>query len=330
MDREYYEQRQERLAKAKHFLKQLIEPQVLSILKQFRNEAYSEDGNIAVIVVGGAATDMWLNSSDEKTLTKDFDLRLVYKTIFYDEEWYLDDEDDLAIKYASEQLQNVLAFHLNRYIYNIAGYIRAKLAKGFGVIPIFHDNQLFLINETGNLRTIEWDYEIDNVLMTDSVVDIFPITNEVEEQYWQMSAFREDENLFDLDSDFPIPMVNYYGVNYVGLGYAIWDLQHLIENEIKGPEQVAKNEAKLKTLLRVLNNPKNNLNYKMLSNTLNTCLPKVDSICKSNGYDVDIGQVMNYAINQGYFPPESEELYKVVNTMGRAYICDYIDRSKSQ
>ena len=52
----------------KHFLKQLIEPEVLSILKQFRNEPYSENGNIAVIVVGGAATDMWLNSSDEKTL----------------------------------------------------------------------------------------------------------------------------------------------------------------------------------------------------------------------------------------------------------------------
>ncbi len=167
-----------------------------------------------------------------------------------------------------------------------------------------------------------------NRRVVSNVIDIFPISNYVNEGDWQMEAFRSDADLIDIAFDYPIPTVEFFGVDYVGLGYCIWDLIHLIYYNIKGPEKVQRNLAKLKSVVRALNLPRKNLNCFLMRNFVNECDVEFKGICTFvGGLNMNAEQVVNYGIHKNLFPKgQGARLKYIVDNLGLDYLCHYVQR----
>jgi hypothetical protein len=308
------------------YLKEFVEPEVLMTILEFNKYQTSIDSDLRMIVVGGAAIDLWLKSQSTNARTNDFDLRLIYPSHVYDENWKLTIEESAKMMAEALRFQKMLAHRLNLYAMKHIDELRDLLETydiQLQVKDIFYTHRPW-----ENLLIIAWKLKQGNDVTLNNIVDIFPISNFANESYWQMEAFRSDVDLQNKETNYPIPTQMFFGVDYAALGYCMWDLYHLIKFEVKKESgKVERNEGKFRSIIRALNAPAGRLDCFLMQEFVKTCETEINEVCTFAGETLTAEEVLKFGTEWNLFPnAQGARIQEIANALGTSYLCHYIQR----
>jgi hypothetical protein len=308
------------------YLKEFVEPEVLMTILEFNQYQLTTGTDLRMIVVGGAAIDLWLKSQVPRARTNDFDLRLVYPTEFYDENWRLTIEKSAQMMAEAVRFQKLLTHRLNLYAKKHIDELRDLLQLyniQFQIKDIFHTHRPW-----ENLLIVAWKLKERDDVTYNNLIDIFPVSNFADESYWQMEAFRSDADLRIGEANYPIPTQMFFGIDYAALGYCIWDLYHLIKLEVKKElGKVERNEGKLRSIVRALNVPEGKIDCFLMQDFVRNCSTEFDEVCTFAGERFTPEEVLKFGTESNLFPrAQGVRIQEIANKLGTKYLCHYIQR----
>jgi hypothetical protein len=324
------------LEQAKSLVKRYSEPIILQTLA-----STPVADNLLTVVVGGAALSAWLKT--DRTFTSDFDIRIVaHKSEYYAVDFIdkfakpaLNETVSLAMHDHSTMLADLLVNVLNEYFDNNIFLEKIKdQLKTLGFELALRNHSVFMKNVERDVKLITIAYTLNGVEQTEagltfptsykvSLVDLLAINNgsvlsNVEYHY----LYQGD--LFKTKSKFPIPHFVHHGVNFCTLGYTLWDLDRMIENnETRKVERYRYKKILIQT---ALNDTPLALNCQALRETVEVCKNEYnDEICELYGLPYDIDSLITLGVEQNFLPNNSYILDEI-KKMGIIYICDFIKR----
>lgn len=305
-------------------IKEFMEPIILTTIKDFRTYLENKGEDILPVVVGGAAIDAWLRSSVETVKTKDFDVRLIYPTRRYDPKWNLTKEDDNALMEETLHLAKEIVKRANNYI----------AAHMIEIDRLFADHQIdfeisrtdfFYLNVTGNLHVCAYKIQTEDFYGVETIMDIYPISNTATKRNWHFELFRANAELHDGMFVYPIPSTLFFDIDFAALGYCIFDLINLVHGNVV-PQKTARNGAKLRSIVKVLNNPAGNLNCNMTEDFVKNCQEELQGGCTFGGRQLSNAELIQYGIDKNLFPDQADRMSYIRDVMGDKYLCNYIKR----
>lgn len=237
---------------------------IFKALQSFERDSSYALAGVRAIIVGGEAIRAWGNF-DQAFDTHDYDIRLILPIANYSIDWKLSPDDDELLRLATIELAVMMVDALN---------FEATTA---------HTTTKYRIEESTKHRSMRKIFAQND---DRALVDIFPITNDVDLNSWQMAPYRTDSSI---TFDYPVPYIRYNGVFYAGLGFVLWDLINLVHDD-SITKKKDRNSKKLQALLSILDNP-SKINSAMLEIAMNVF--HVSLMPKSN---IDVAGMVHSAL----------------------------------